>query len=74
MDIQVPDSAAASEEESLDTTTGVQRAIQLQILKLLSACIDMPSPNIAHLLLGFEAESGKHISETTLQDPGKPHP
>lgn len=58
----------------MDTQTGVQRAIQLQILKLLSACIDMPTPNIAHLLLGFQGENGKHVSETTLQDPGKPHP
>lgn len=29
-----------------------------------------PSPNIAHLLLGYEARRGRHISETTLQDPG----
>lgn len=57
--------------DPMDTSDGVHRAIQVHILKLLSGCIDMPAPNIAHLLLGFETGSGKHISETILQDPGK---
>ena len=49
----------------------VHRAIQLNTMQLLSSCVDKPSPNIAHLLLGFETGSGKHVSETTLQDPGE---
>lgn len=69
---QEDSAASVTGTDSYETSAGVQRAIQLQILKLLSACIDMPAPNIAHLLLGFETGSGKHVSETTLQDPGMP--
>ena len=57
--------------DSLATVAGVHRAVQLDILKLLSLGIDRPSPNIAHYLLGFRIRAGKHISETTLQDPGQ---
>lgn len=48
---------------------GVHRAIQVQILKLLSSSIDRPAPNIAHLLLGFGA-TGSAAADTILQDPG----
>ena len=58
-------------DSSLTTVAGVHRAVQLNILKLLSLGVDRPSPNITHYLLGFETVAGKHISETTLQDPGQ---
>ena len=58
-------------DDNLTTVSKVHRAVQLNILKLLSACVDRPSPNIAHLLLGFETGSSKHVSDTTLQDPGE---
>ena len=57
-------------EDSLATVSGVHQAVKLGILKLLSICVDNPSPNIAHLLLGYETSMEKHVSETTLQDPG----
>ena len=57
--------------DSLATVAGVHRAVQLDILKLLSLGVDRPSPNIAHYLLGFRIRAGKHISDTTLQDPGQ---
>ena len=57
-------------EDSLATVAGVHQAVKLSILKLLSICVDNPSPNIAHLLLGYETSMEKHVSETTLQDPG----
>jgi len=56
--------------DSLETGVGVHRAIQIQILKLLSATVDRPAPNIAHLLLGFGPDSGSP-SDITLQDPGE---
>lgn len=69
-DVQTAEQEESVGLESLETPSQVHRAIQLQILKLLSSGIDLPAPNIAHLLLGFEMGSGKHIAETTLQDPG----
>ena len=42
--------------------------LKLNMLKLMVFCIDRPSPNIAHLLLGFKL--GKKLLDTTLQDPG----
>ena len=57
-------------EDSLATVAGVHQAVKLGILKLLSICVDNPSPNIAHLLLGYDTSMEKHVSETTLQDPG----
>ena len=58
-------------DDSLATIAGVHRAVQLDILKLLSLGVGRPSPNIAHYLLGFRVGAGKHISDTTLQDPGE---
>ena len=57
-------------DDSLDTVAGVNRAVQLAILKLITSCIKKSSPNIAHFLLGFEVVTGKPIAQTTLQDPG----
>ena len=59
------------EKEPQETLATVNHAIQLQILKLLSSSIDMPAPNMAHVLLGFDTGNGKHVSEATLQDPGQ---
>ena len=65
-----PDTPSDDPAESpTATVAGVHRQVQLGILRLLSDCVGKP-PNIAHLLLGFEARRGKQISETTLQDPG----
>ena len=44
----------------------VHRDVQLAILRLLSLGLENPSPNLAHLLLGFDEGS-----ETNLQDPGQ---
>ena len=72
MEVSVPaDEGAGLAADPLETSDGVHRSIQLHILKLLSACIDMPAPNIAHLLLGFEMGSGKPMAEINLQDPGE---
>ncbi len=67
---QDPEGGEGQGEEPQETPASVHHAIQLQILKMLSSSINMPAPNIAHLLLGFETGNGKHVSETTLQDPG----
>lgn len=52
------------------TVAGIHRQVQLDILHLLSFCIGKPSPNIAHLLLGYETRRGKHVSDSSLQDAG----
>ena len=57
-------------ESPIATVAGVHNQVQLGILRLVSFCVKKPSPNIAHLLLGYEARRGKHVSETALQDPG----
>ena len=57
-------------ESPVATVAGIHNQVQLGILRLLSLCIGKPTPNIAHLLLGYESRRGKQISELTLQDPG----
>ena len=57
----------AREEGEGGGVAALRKELKLNILKLLVFCIDRPSPNIAHLLLGFYL--GKKM-ETTLQDPG----
>ena len=57
-------------ESPVATVAGIHRRVQLDILRLLSFCIGKPSPNIAHLLLGYETRRGKPVSESSLQDPG----
>lgn len=57
-------------ESPVATVAGIHRQVQLDILRLLSFCIGKPSPNIAHLLLGYETRRGKHISDSNLQDAG----
>ena len=52
------------------TVAGVHKQVQLGILRLLSLCLAKPSPNIAHLLLGYDTRRGKQARETLLQDPG----
>ena len=55
-------------EEGFSSVSQVHCAVQLDILKLLASCTNMP---IAHFLLGFDVRSRKQTKETTLQDPGK---
>ena len=57
-------------KSSVATVAGVHRQVQLDILHLLSVCVGKPSPNIAHLLLGYETRHGKQVSESSLQDAG----
>ena len=66
-----PSNASADPAESpVATVAGIHKQVQLDILHLLSSCIGKPSPNISHLLLGYETRRGKHVSESCLQDAG----
>ena len=57
-------------ESPVATVARIRKQVQLGILRLLSFCISKPSPNIAHLLLGYEARRGKPVGDMVLQDPG----
>lgn len=57
-------------DDSLETVAGVNRKVQMTILKLIASCVNKPPPNIADFLLGFDVATGKPIAQTMLQDPG----
>ena len=60
-----------SGSQDVQGVASMHQQLKISILKLLVFCVDNPSPNIAHLLLGFN--SGKKLTNTTLQDPGQSH-
>jgi len=47
----------------------VQSSLREDIVKLLVYSVNTPTPNIAHLLLGYDIT--KPLQDTTLQDPGE---
>ena len=47
----------------------VQASLREDIVKLLVYSVNTPTPNIAHLLLGYDIT--KPLQETNLQDPGE---
>ncbi|KAK2179080.1 hypothetical protein NP493_515g00009 [Ridgeia piscesae] len=60
-----------AEDDLLDedvTVSQVRSATRQNILYLLLASVDLPAPNMAHFLLGYELH--KPVSKTNLQDPG----
>ncbi|XP_052809828.1 nuclear pore complex protein Nup205-like [Mya arenaria] len=62
---------ADNEIASLDTETTPARthnSTRQSLLKLMITSLDLPAPNLAHYLLGFELR--KPVSQTNLQDQG----
>ncbi len=57
-------------DDPLGSVAGVHQTLKLTILRLISLTVDHPSPNMTHLLLGYETRSEKSVADTTLQDPG----
>ena len=49
--------------------SSVRNAIRQNIVNLMLATLQKPSPNLAQYLLGFELQ--KSIAKTVFQDPGK---
>ncbi|XP_039266585.2 nuclear pore complex protein Nup205-like [Styela clava] len=62
-----PEIDEESGEES-DPSTVYNSKCRLTVLRLLLHCIDQPSPNLAHFLLGFNIS--KPINKASLQDAG----
>ncbi|OWF55575.1 nuclear pore complex protein Nup205-like [Mizuhopecten yessoensis] len=46
----------------------VRNSTRQNLLRIILHCLDQPSPNLAHLLLGFDLQ--KPVSKTNLQDQG----
>jgi len=69
----VEDEATADNEiaelDSEASLAKVHNSTRQYLLKLLISSLDLPAPNLAHYLLGFEIR--KPVSKTNLQDQGE---
>lgn len=56
-------------DETAHSVSQIRNAVRQNILRLILHSLQLPPPNLAHFLLGYELR--KPVAKTNLQDPGK---